>query len=166
MTRVSLIGELYDCVKPLFDQTIRPEGVELVVTRSPSPEAMRRQLTAWEFDICEMAFGAYLIARAQGADVTAIPVFPRRAFFHTNFACHADARIEDLRATIAASCKTAGHPVRKRSACEDARILCWRSLYLWRRRESNDAGNRGSVVSGARARPRQATARATFHARY
>ena len=82
--RVSLIGELYDCVKPLFDETIRPEGVELVVTRSPSPEAMRRQLTAWEFDICEMAFGAYLIARAQGADVTAIPVFPRRAFFHTN----------------------------------------------------------------------------------
>jgi 4,5-dihydroxyphthalate decarboxylase len=92
--RISLIGELYDCVKPLFDQTIRPEGVALVVTRSPSPEAMRRQLTAWEFDICEMAFGAYLIARAQGADVTAIPVFPRRAFFHTNFACHADARIK------------------------------------------------------------------------
>jgi 4,5-dihydroxyphthalate decarboxylase len=88
--RVSLIGELYDCVKPLFDATIRPEGVELVVTRSPSPEAMRRQLTAWEFDICEMAFGAYLIARSQGADVTAIPVFPRRSFFHTNFACRAE----------------------------------------------------------------------------
>lgn len=92
--RVSLIGELYDCVKPLFDGTIRPEGIELVVTRSPSPEAMRRQLTAWEFDICEMAFGAYLIARSRGADVTAIPVFPRRAFFHTNFACHADAAID------------------------------------------------------------------------
>lgn len=91
--RVSLIGELYDCVKPLFDRTVRPEGVELVVTRSASPEAMRRQLTAWEFDICEMAFGAYLIARARGADVTAIPVFPRRAFFHTNFACHGDASI-------------------------------------------------------------------------
>ena len=91
--RVSLIGEFYDCVKPLFDETIQAEGVELVATRSPSPEAMRRQLTAWEFDICEMAFGAYLIARSQGADVTAIPVFPRRAFFHTNFACHPDAPI-------------------------------------------------------------------------
>ncbi|MGZ5258847.1 MAG: hypothetical protein ACXWC0_14540, partial [Burkholderiales bacterium] len=62
--RVSLIGEFYDCVKPLFDGIIRPEGMELVVTRSPSPEAMRRQLTAWDYDICEMAFGAYLIARA------------------------------------------------------------------------------------------------------
>lgn len=92
-TRISLIGELYDCVKPLFEGTIQPEGIELAVTRSPSPEAMRRQLTAWEFDICEMAFGAYLIARAQGADVTAIPVFPRRAFFHTNFMCHKDAGI-------------------------------------------------------------------------
>jgi 4,5-dihydroxyphthalate decarboxylase len=96
-TRISLIGELYDCVKPLFNETIRPEGVELVVTRSRSPEAMRRQLTAWEFDICEMAFGAYLIARSQGHDVTAIPVFPRRAFFHTNFACHAHARIDGPR---------------------------------------------------------------------
>jgi len=95
--RVSLIGELYDCVKPLFDGTIRGEGVELVVTRCPSPEAMRRQLTAWEFDICEMAFGAYLIARSQGADVTAIPVFPRRAFFHTNFVCHPDAGINGPR---------------------------------------------------------------------
>ena len=55
---------------------------------------MRRQLTSWEFDICEMAFGAYLIARSQGADVTAIPVFPRRSFFHTGFACHANARFD------------------------------------------------------------------------
>jgi len=95
--RVSLIGELYDCVKPLFDESIRSEGVELVVTRCPSPEAMRRQLTSWEFDICEMAFGAYLIARSQGADVTALPVFPRRAFFHTNFVCHPDAGIHGPR---------------------------------------------------------------------
>jgi 4,5-dihydroxyphthalate decarboxylase len=94
---VSLIGELYDCVRPLFDGTVRAAGVDLAVTRSPSPEAMRSQLTAWEFDICEMAFGAYLIARAQGADVTAIPVFPRRAFFHTNFVCQADARIAGAR---------------------------------------------------------------------
>ena len=91
--RVSLIGELYECVKPLFEGSVCAEGIELVVTRAPSPEAMRRQLTRWEFDVCEMAFGAYLIARAQGADVTAVPVFPRRAFFHTNFACHADAAI-------------------------------------------------------------------------
>lgn len=95
--RVSLIGELYDCVKPLFEGAVKPDGIELAITRCPSPEAMRRQLNAWEFDICEMAFGAYLIAKAQGADVTAIPVFPRRAFFHTGFACHADALIDNPR---------------------------------------------------------------------
>ncbi len=92
--RLTLIGEQYDWVKPLFDGTVQPEGVELVVTRAPSPEAMRRQLSAWEFDICEMAFGAYFVARAQGADVVAIPVFPRRAFFHTPFPCHVDAGIK------------------------------------------------------------------------
>ena len=93
-TRISLIGEQYDCVKSLFEGTILPDGIDHSVTRSPSPEAMRRQLTTWEFDICEMAFGAYLIARNQGADVTAIPVIPRRAFFHTNFMVHKDAGID------------------------------------------------------------------------
>ena len=94
MIRLSLIGEEYPCVKALFDGTVRAEGVEVAVTRSPSPEAMRRQLTRWEFDICEMAFGAYLIARAQGADVTLLPAFPRRAFFHTQFACRVDSGID------------------------------------------------------------------------
>jgi len=92
--RLTLIGEQYDWVKALFEGTVQAEGVELAVTRAPSPEAMRRQLSAWEFDICEMAFGAYLIARAHGADVVAIPVFPRRAFYHTQFTCHVDAAIK------------------------------------------------------------------------
>jgi 4,5-dihydroxyphthalate decarboxylase len=83
--RISLIGEAYECVAPVFDGALAPDGVEIVATRSPSPEAMRRQLTAWEFDVCEMAFGAYLIAKERGADVSALPVFPRRAFFHTQF---------------------------------------------------------------------------------
>jgi 4,5-dihydroxyphthalate decarboxylase len=96
-TRVSLIGELYECVRPLFEGSVALDAAQLVVTRCASPEAMRRQLTAWEFDVCEMAFGAYLIARAGGADVTAIPVFPRRAFFHTNFFCSAQAQIESPR---------------------------------------------------------------------
>jgi 4,5-dihydroxyphthalate decarboxylase len=95
---VSLIGECYGCVEPLFAGTVQPDGVTLAVTRSPSPQAMRRQLSGWEFDVCEMAFGAYLIARSQGADVTAIPVFPRRAFFHTQFMTQAGARIDSLRA--------------------------------------------------------------------
>jgi 4,5-dihydroxyphthalate decarboxylase len=94
MLRLSLIGEEYGCVAPLFSGAVRLQGGEIEATRSPSPQAMRRQLTGWEFDVCEMAFGAYLIARAQGADVTAIPVFPRRAFFHIQFACRSESGIE------------------------------------------------------------------------
>lgn len=92
-TRISLIGEAYDNVAALFEGSLELGDIEIAATRSPSPEAMRRQLTAWEFDVCEMAFGAYLIARANGADVTAIPVFPRRAFFHTQFVVHERAGI-------------------------------------------------------------------------
>jgi 4,5-dihydroxyphthalate decarboxylase len=93
MIRLTLIGEHYGCIGPLVDAHMRTSGFELVFTRSPSPEAMRRQLRHWEFDMCEMAFGAYLIAREQGADVTAIPVFPRRAFFHVQSLYHADSGI-------------------------------------------------------------------------
>jgi len=92
--RLTLIGGAHDWVRPLFDGTVRPEGADLVVTRTAPPEAMRRQLSTWEFDISEMAFGAYLVARAHGADVVAIPAFPMRGFFHTNFACHVDAKID------------------------------------------------------------------------
>ena len=95
--QLSLIGSPHDWVRPLFDGAARPEGVELAITRSPPPEAMRRQLTSWEFDICEMAFGAYLVAREKGADFIAIPAFPMRGFFHTQFACHADAGIGSAR---------------------------------------------------------------------
>ena len=91
---LTLIGGPHEWVRPLFDGTVQPEGVDLVVTRAPPPEAMRRQLSTWEFDVSEMAFGAYLVARAKGADIVAIPAFPMRGFFHTNFACHVDARIK------------------------------------------------------------------------
>jgi len=91
--QLTLIGGPHEWVRPLFDGTVQPEGVDLVVTSTPPPEAMRRQLSAWEFDICEMAFGAYLVARAHGADIVAIPAFPMRGFFHTNFGCHVDANI-------------------------------------------------------------------------
>lgn len=91
--RPTLIGGPHDWVRPLFDGVVQPDGMDLVVTRSPPPEAMRRQLSTWEFDICEMAFGAYLAARAQGTDIVAIPVFPMRGFFHTNFAYHVHSSI-------------------------------------------------------------------------
>lgn len=116
--RLTLIGAPHEWVRPLFDGTVQPEGVELTVTRAAPPEAMRRQLSTWEFDVCEMAFGAYLVARAQGADVVAIPAFPMRAFFHTNFACHVDAAINrpgDL------ANKRVGIPEYVQSACLWAR---------------------------------------------
>jgi 4,5-dihydroxyphthalate decarboxylase len=92
--RLTLIGGPHEWVLPLFDGTVQPEGIELAVTRAPPPEAMRRQLSTWEFDVAEMAFGAYLIARAKGADIVAIPAFPMRGLFHTSFACHVDSGID------------------------------------------------------------------------
>jgi len=44
--------------------------------------AFRRMVRDLDFDICELAITTYLCARAYGKALTAIPVFPMRAFHH------------------------------------------------------------------------------------
>ena len=39
-----------------------------------------RMLANQEFDICELSLGSYVMAKARGVSLTAIPIFPRRLF--------------------------------------------------------------------------------------
>ena len=48
----------------------------------PLIAAFRRMVRGLEFDICEMAITTYICARAHGKRMTAVPVFPVRAFHH------------------------------------------------------------------------------------
>ena len=84
--------------QPLMDGTVARQGLEFDIEDVPDIIAVfRRMVRGLEFDVSEMAMTTYLCARAHGKRFTAIPVFPRRAFFHTNFACHADAPIDGPR---------------------------------------------------------------------
>jgi 4,5-dihydroxyphthalate decarboxylase len=74
----------YDRVAALADGTVRPEGVDLELRTLAPSETFYRMLKDDEFDASEMSLSSFLIAREQGRDWTAIPVFPYRTGFHTN----------------------------------------------------------------------------------
>jgi 4,5-dihydroxyphthalate decarboxylase len=68
---------------PLLDGSVRPEGIELIGSRSDPSETFWRQLRFQEFDVSEMSLSSFLIARERGSDMVAIPVFPSRRFPYT-----------------------------------------------------------------------------------
>jgi 4,5-dihydroxyphthalate decarboxylase len=81
--KLSFASSRHDGVMPLMDGTVAPEGVELVPMKSPPSETFWRQLKFGDFEISEMSVSSYLMAKAQGSDLIAIPAFPSRNFFQT-----------------------------------------------------------------------------------
>ena len=67
----------------LLDGTVRPRTFEFEFVDVPVIfQAFRRMVRDLEFDVSEMSMTTYLCARAYGKPLTAIPVFPMRAFHH------------------------------------------------------------------------------------
>ncbi|MBI3066046.1 MAG: ABC transporter substrate-binding protein [Deltaproteobacteria bacterium] len=96
---LSFISAFNERVEPLMNGTVQAEGIELIPTYSHPAETFWRQLKFGEFEVAEMSMSSYLIARSQGADMIALPVFPSRRLFQTELSYHADSGIakpEDL----------------------------------------------------------------------
>ena len=74
--RLTLACGDYDFLRPLINGEIQPQGIELNVLTMPSPERHGRMLRHEEFDVCELSLVGYLVARDQGCNYNAIPVFP------------------------------------------------------------------------------------------
>ena len=84
MTRVlTLACGDYDRTHPLIDGSVKPEGLELNWLVLPHFEIWTRMLNYYDFDASEISLSSYLIARTMGKPLTAIPVFPARAFRHS-----------------------------------------------------------------------------------
>jgi 4,5-dihydroxyphthalate decarboxylase len=92
---VSFISAFNERVDPLMNGTVKAEGIDIVPTYSHPSETFWRQLKFQEFDIAEMSMSSYLIARARGFDMVALPVFPSRRLFHTELSCHTDSGIKE-----------------------------------------------------------------------
>ena len=91
----------YDRTQALRDGRVRPDGIDLTYLMLPVEETFWRMLQYREFDVAETSLGGYLVRRGRGAtDLTAIPVFPSRAFRHSGVFVNAGSgvqRPEDLR---------------------------------------------------------------------
>jgi len=95
MTKLTLgfITGKNERVEPMFDGRVPVEGVELVGTHSDASETFWRQLNFQEFEVAEMSLSSYLIAKSNGHDMMAIPVFPSRRFMHMEHSYHVDSGI-------------------------------------------------------------------------
>jgi 4,5-dihydroxyphthalate decarboxylase len=92
---LSFVSAFNERVQPLMDGTIAADGIELIPTYSHPSETFWRQLKFHEFEVAEMSMSSYLIARARGVDMIAIPVFPSRRFFHAELSYHADSGVKE-----------------------------------------------------------------------
>jgi len=96
---LGFISAFNERVEPLMNGTVEAEGIELIPTYSHPAETFWRQLKFGEFEVAEMSMSSYFIAKSQGADMIALPVFPSRRLFQTEISCHVDSGItnpEDL----------------------------------------------------------------------
>jgi 4,5-dihydroxyphthalate decarboxylase len=92
---LGFISAFNERVEPLMNGTIEADGIELIATYSHPAETFWRQLKFHEFEIAEMSMSSYLIARSQGADMIALPVFPSRRLFQTELSYHIDSGIRE-----------------------------------------------------------------------
>lgn len=82
--------------RPLLDETVSVEGIDLTSTAIHASEMFWRQLRFEEFDVSELSLSSLLIALARGdRSWTAIPVFTTRRFFHTGILVHSGAGINE-----------------------------------------------------------------------
>ena len=96
---LGFISAFNERVEPLMNGTVKAEGIELIPTYSHPAETFWRQLKFGEFEVAEMSMSSYLIAKAHGHDMIALPVFPSRRLFQTELSYHVDSGIskpEDL----------------------------------------------------------------------
>ncbi len=92
----------YDRHVPFFDGTVQTEGIDLNVLIVGQSDRQRdgedrheRMLQKGEFDVAELSLSSYLMAKSRGMPFTAIPVFPRRLFSHSQMWINVDAGINE-----------------------------------------------------------------------
>jgi len=80
---------------PLFDGTVKPDGIQLIPSHVHPSELFWRQLKFGDFDISEMSFSSLIMSLAKGDDRwVGLPVFTTRRFFHTGVLVRRDAGID------------------------------------------------------------------------
>ena len=79
----------YDRTLPILDGRVKPEGITLKATSGGIGEFCLRPVYE-EYDVAEMSLSWYVMARARGEPVIALPIFPLRMPVHAYLFCRAD----------------------------------------------------------------------------
>jgi 4,5-dihydroxyphthalate decarboxylase len=89
----------YDRVTPLLTGEVKAQGITLRFFPLSGPDIFYRQLKFSQFDISEMSFSSFLMARERGWGYRALPVFHHREFEYTKLLVRKDRveRPEDLK---------------------------------------------------------------------
>jgi 4,5-dihydroxyphthalate decarboxylase len=87
----------YDHTRDIVSGKVPVEGVRLRTIELTPPELNARFSKLREWEVSEFGLGKYISLRAAGDDsITAIPVFPARAFRHSAFYVAADSPLRHL----------------------------------------------------------------------
>ena len=92
--QLSLLATPRELIEPLLDGRVKPEGIDLSVTRADPNMAFRREGQFEEFDVSVASISTVIAEKRKGMDVVGLPVFPTRRFMHTELHYHADSGIE------------------------------------------------------------------------
>ena len=96
----------YDRHVPFFDGTVQARGHidlnVLIVGQSDrrhrdGEDRHERMLQKGEFDVAEVSLSSYLMAKSRAMPFTAMPVFPRRLFSHSQMWINVDAGIKQTK---------------------------------------------------------------------
>ena len=69
---------------PIFDGSVKADGIDLVPSPVHASELFWRQLRFADFDVSEMSFSSLIMALANGDERwVGLPIFTTRRFFHT-----------------------------------------------------------------------------------
>ena len=91
---LSLAVGSYGCTEAIKSGAVSIRGVEIkLIEVSPIIAAFRRMVRDLAFDICELAPTTYVVAKAAGVPITALPIFVSRRFHHSGFQVRSDAGI-------------------------------------------------------------------------
>ena len=86
----------YDRTRPLLEERIPIDGIELTYLNLPVEETFFRMLRHREFDVAEMSLSSYTLSLfRENPPFIAIPIFPSRMFRHSCIYVNADSEIRE-----------------------------------------------------------------------
>lgn len=91
---LSLSINQYDRLAPLLTGEVKVQGIKLNFYPLAGPDIFYRQLKFSQFDVAEMSFSSFLMARERGWGYRALPIFHHREFEYTKLLIRKDSGVE------------------------------------------------------------------------